>query len=128
MALADKPKLLGSPQVCNDRRAQLHEPHIAPLTAFVEEVRRKAGAGAAIPDFDPWDGGVDAEILFLLEAPGPRAVASGFISRNNPDESAKNFFQLNAEAKIPRKRTVTWNVVPWYIGDGKSIRAADRTD
>ena len=114
--LTDKPKLLGDLQACTDRRAQLSESHIAPLTAFVEALREKVGSGVAIPDFDPWDGGVDAEILYLLEAPGPRAVASGFVSRNNPDESAKNFFQLNGEAKIPRKRTVTWNVVPWYIG------------
>jgi uracil-DNA glycosylase len=94
----------------------------------VEALRHEYGPALTIPDFDPWDGGVDAEILYLLEALGPRAVASGFVSRNNPDESAKNFFELNAEAKIPRKRTVTWNVVPWYIGAGKSIRAAERTD
>jgi uracil-DNA glycosylase len=126
--LADTPKLLGDCEACTARRGQLHEPHIAPLTAFVEALRDEVGSAAAIPDFDPWDGGVDAEILFLLEAPGPQAVASGFISRNNPDESAKNFFELNAEAKIPHKRTITWNVVPWYIGNSKAIRAANRTD
>ena len=64
----------------------------------------------------------------LLEAPGPKAVLSGFVSRNNPDGSAKNFFEFNAQAKIPRKLTVTWNVVPWYIGDGKRIRSANRAD
>lgn len=126
--LVDKPKLLADPQVRIDRRAQLREPHIAPLSAFVEELRDQVGLGLAVPDFDPWDGGVDAETLYLLEAPGPQAVASGFVSRNNPDESAKNFFELNTEAKIPRKRTITWNVVPWYIGNSKMIRAAKRTD
>ena len=124
----DKPKLLGDFQARIDRRTQLHESHIAPLTAFVEALRHEVGSAAAIPDFDPWDGGIDAEILYLLETPGPRAVASGFVSRNNPDESAKNFFELNAEAKIPRRRTVTWNVVPWYLGDGNRIRAAKRID
>jgi hypothetical protein len=34
----------------------------------------------------------------------------------------------NAEAKIPRKRTVTWNIVPWYIGDGRRVRSANRVD
>lgn len=126
--MTDLPKLLADPQARADRRTQLHEPHIAPLTGFVGALRDEVGPSAVIPDFDPWDGGIDAEILYLLEAPGPRAVASGFISRNNPDESAENFFELNAEAKIPRKRTVTWNVVPWYLGDGNSIRAANRTD
>jgi len=83
---------------------------------------------ASIPDFDPWDGGVTAEILYLLEAPGAQAVASGFVSRNNPDETAKNFFELNREAGIPRELSVTWNIVPWYIGSGKRIRAATRED
>jgi hypothetical protein len=118
--LIDRPQLLGDLTARAARRAQLSEPHVAPLTAFVEALRAEVGPRANISDFDPWDGGVEAEILYLLEAPGPRAVASGFISRNNPDETAKNFFQLNAEAKIPRKRTITWNVVPWYIASSQT--------
>jgi uracil-DNA glycosylase len=83
---------------------------------------------AVVPDFDPWDGGIEAEVLYLLEAPGPKATVSGFISRNNPDETAKNFFELNAAAEIPRKRTITWNAVPWFIGTGKKLRAARVSD
>jgi uracil-DNA glycosylase len=128
VSFVDKPKLLADLQARTDRQAQLHESHIAPLTEFIEALRHECGPDMSIPDFDPWDGGIDAEILYLLEAPGPQAVASGFISRNNSDETAKNFFELNAAAKIPRKRTVTWNVVPWYIGNSKAIRAAKRTD
>jgi hypothetical protein len=64
----------------------------------------------------------------LLEAPGGRAVGSGFVSRNNPDETAKNFFLLNQEAGLPRSRTVTWNVVPWYVGSGEKIRAVTDAD
>jgi hypothetical protein len=55
---------------------------------------------------------LDAECLFLLEAPGGNAVE--FISRNNNDETAKNFFKLNTDANLPRMRTVSWNIVPWY--------------
>jgi hypothetical protein len=127
-ALIDVPKLLGDPTARTARQAELYEPHIAPLTEFVEKLRAEVGAHGSIPNFDPWDGGIDAEILFLLEAPGARALFSGFISRNNPDESAKNFFELNRDAEIPRKRTVTWNIVPWYIGTGRRIRAAAKTD
>jgi uracil-DNA glycosylase len=126
--LADRPKLLANPAARGARITQLHEPHIAPLTAFVETLRAQVGPDVSIPNFDPWDGGIDAEILYLLEAPGPQAVLSGFVSRNNPDESAKNFFELNAQAEIPRERTITWNVVPWYIGDRNRVRAANRTD
>lgn len=125
---ADRPKLLADQTARAARRAQLGEPHVAPLTAFAESLRAEAGPAAMVPDFDPWDGGTLAEVLYLLEAPGGRAVGSGFISRNNPDETAKNFFELNSAAGIPRERTVTWNVVPWYIGTGKRIRAAGSTD
>jgi hypothetical protein len=111
LSMTDLPKVLADPKARSGRRAKLHEPHIAPLTAYVEALRHEVGPSAAIPDFDPWDGGVDAEILYLLEAPGPQAVASGFISRDNPDETAKNFFQLNQQSGISRKRTITWNIL-----------------
>jgi uracil-DNA glycosylase len=123
----DKPKLLASTEARKAREAKLHDPHIAPLTAFVEDLRVQKGPDYTIPHFDPWDGGIDAEVLFLLEAPGRRAKGSGFISRNNPDETAKNFFEFN-DKLIPRKRTITWNIVPWYIGDGSRIRAANLHD
>ena len=124
----DIPKLLSDPAARAARHAQLVEPHVAPLTAYVTALRKETGSDAEIPDFDPWDGGATAELLFLLEAPGAKAVRSGFISRNNPDETAKNFFDLNRAAGIPRVRTVTWNIVPWYIGTGTRIRAAARSD
>jgi len=127
-ALIDVPKLLRDPMARTARQAELYESHIAPLTEFVEKLRAEVGSHGSIPYFDPWDGGIDAEILFLLEAPGARALFTGFISRNNPDETAKNFFELNRDAEIPRKRTVTWNIVPWYIGTGMRIRAAGKTD
>jgi uracil-DNA glycosylase len=127
-SITDAPKLLGSPDACTARRRQLSEPHVAPLSAFVASLRNECGPYLTIPDFDPWDGGVGAEILYLLEAPGGRAIGSGFVSRNNPDETAKNFFELNQAAGIPRQRTVTWNIVPWYVGTGKRIRPVVRTD
>lgn len=86
------------------------------------------GTEYAIPYFDPFDGGTRADCLFLLEAPGPKAIASQFISRDNPDETAKNVFLLSREAGIDRHRTVLWNVVPWYIGTGKKIRPANSRD
>jgi len=124
----DRPKLLGDQAAKQARMAQLREPHIAPLTDFVEALRQEAGPGASIPNFDPWDAGVSAEVLFLLKAPGAKAVESSFVSRNNPDETAKNTFELNRDAGIPRGKSVLWNAVPWYIGDGGRIRAATPKD
>lgn len=124
----DQPKLLAQSDALASRLHEIEQPHIAPLTAFVRRLRVHAGLDASIPFFDPWDGGVNAEVLFLLEAPGPKARNSGFISRNNPDETAKNFFGLLNDANIPRKSTVLWNVVPWYIGTGEKIRPANSCD
>ena len=128
MTTRDEPKMLGRGEALREREAQLHQPHVAALTKFVADLRRETGSGFYIPDFDPWDGGVDAELLFLLEAPGAKARDSGFVSRNNPDETAKNIFVISAEAGIDRTKTVLWNTVPWYIGTETSIRPAKRRD
>jgi len=127
-SIIDRPKSLADPLARIERASGLQAPHIKPLSDFVARLRHEAGEGASIPDFDPWDAGVDAEVLFLLEAPGAKAVLSGFISRNNPDETAKNFFELTAEAGITRSRSVVWNIVPWYIGTGSRIRPASAVD
>ena len=44
----------------------IDEPHIAPLTAFVRQLRLETGYNEQIPFFDPLDGGVEAEILYLF--------------------------------------------------------------
>ena len=124
----DCPKSLKSLAERNARLLRLEEPHVSALTHYVRQIREATGLAEKIPFFDPLDGGIDATCLYLLEAPGARAVSTGFISRNNPDESAKNFFELNQEAGIPRKQTAIWNIVPWYIGSGQKIRAAKQAD
>jgi uracil-DNA glycosylase len=125
---ADEPKSLGIATIRAYRLTQLSASHIAPLTAFVEDLRTRKGVTYKIPHFDPFDGGTLAERLFLLEAPGGRAVDSNYISRNNPDETAKNFFTFNREAGIDRRRTVIWNVVPGYVGTGEKIRPVSSED
>jgi len=140
----DQPRLFRNNFVVEARRAQLQEPHIKSLTAFVEELRSEVGSAIiayflalspevgvtsiSIPYFDPWDGGIDAECLFLFEAPGGNAVKSDFISRNNNDQTAENFFNFNVEAGLSRERTVSWNIVPWYIGSQAKIRPATKKD
>lgn len=124
----DTPKMFADPNAKAERMRLLREPHIAPLTDFVETLRIEAGPTAGIPYFDPWDGGTKAKTLFLLEAPGAKAVVSGFISRNNNDETAKNMFEICLDAGLERKSTILWNAVPWYIGSGSKIRAATPAD
>lgn len=109
------------------RRAALARPHMVPLVAFVEALRERHPA-RAIPDADPADGGVRARVLLLLEAPGPQSVATGFVSRDSPNGTARNLRALLIESGIPREAMLLWNVVPWYVGNGRRIRPVTKVD
>ncbi|WP_447767387.1 uracil-DNA glycosylase [Pseudomonas kilonensis] len=126
----DAPRIFRHPEFVAMRRRMLHEPHIAPLTAYVESLRAKH-PDWEFQDFDPMDGGVNADMLFLLEKPGPmtspqaKRKGSGFISRNNDDSTAEALFTFFEQAKIDRKRMVLWNVIPGWNGTIK-IKAGER--
>lgn len=115
----DAPRTLRFPKAIAARQQMLAEPHIAPLAAYVQGLRAKH-PDWEFQDFDPLDGGIEADLLFLLEKPGPmtspkhKKKGSGFISRNNNDPTAEAVFKFMIEAGIPRKRTVLWNVIPGW--------------
>jgi len=116
----DQPKSLRDPAAIARRLGLLSEPHIAPLTEYVASLRLQF---RQVPDFDPLDGGVNATMLFLFEKPGPMTddsrpgrMGSGFISRNNDDETAKAIWKFMNEAGIPRHVAVIWNLIPWWDG------------
>lgn len=100
------------------------------LKEVVERIRLEQGLTTEVPDFDPSNGNEAARFLFILEAPGRRAVQSGYISLDNPDLSARNFRTQLERAGVERKDIAIWNVVPWYLGneDATRIRAARRSD
>ncbi|MCF6292223.1 MAG: uracil-DNA glycosylase [Robiginitomaculum sp.] len=93
----------------------LHKPHIVSLTRFVDELKKELGSEVGMPYFDPLDGGINAKLLWVLETPGPKAVGTNFISRDNPDPTARNTLKILADAGIKREDTVLWNVVPWNL-------------
>ena len=109
------------------RAAMLNHSHIAPLVKYLADIKARHSE-KELPCFDPCDGGIGAKALFLLEAPGPKAVGSTFISRNNPDPTARNLCDLLSEANIARADSLIWNIVPWYVGDGTRIRAVNSRD
>ena len=115
------PRSLRSADAVASRLALLSEPHIAPLAGYVSRLRQERQSWE-FPDFDPLDGGVDAEILFLLEKPGPmtspqhKRKGSGFISRDNDDPTAEAIYWFMQKAGIDRKRTVLWNTIPGWNG------------
>lgn len=109
------------------RKQMLGEKHIAPLAQYVDSLRAKH-PDWEFQDFDPLDGGIGADMLFLLEKPGPmtsstgKRKGSGFISRNNDDPTAEALFNFMVQAEIPRKRTVLWNVIPGWNKTIKTTR------
>lgn len=100
---------------------------MAPLGALVAALRARHPE-RHVPDADPCDGGVRARALLLLEAPGPQSVATGFVSRDSPNATARNLRALLEEASIRREDVLIWNVVPWYVGDGRRIRPVTASD
>jgi hypothetical protein len=131
----DQPRSMRDAGVRERRKAMLGDPHVIELMKFVKELREIDHEGRSeweVPDFDPLDGGVKARALFLFEKPGPMTVAkgsgkrsgSGFISRDNDDQTAEAIFNFMRQAKIPREQAVLWNVIPWWNG----TRAVKRSE
>ena len=116
-----EPRSLRDPQVIAYRRGLLDYPHMRPLTQMIGALRDE-GRGY-VPDMDPLDGGVRARLLFLMEKPGPMTApgeikkqGSGFISRDNDDQTAAAIFGFMNAARIPRDQTLLWNAIPWWNG------------
>ncbi|MCW2482893.1 uracil-DNA glycosylase, partial [Candidatus Symbiopectobacterium sp. NZEC135] len=122
------PKSLKDPSNIQIRNALLSSSHMQPLNRYVKKLRETLGPTVFIPDFDPLDGGIDAEFIFLLEKPGPktdkRNIGSGFISRDNNDETAKNIFNFMNAIGLDRNRTILWNTIPYWDG-GRRFKADD---
>ncbi|SMB82040.1 uracil-DNA glycosylase [Deinococcus hopiensis] len=122
-----EPRQLAQPEHLEHRRQLLQAPHHAPLSEYVQDLRKQIHEqGLNIPDLDPVGGGIHARILYLLEAPGPKASqhlgGSGFVSMDNNDLTAQTVFTLTQQAGVNRDWLMSWNIVPWYVGNGNSIR------
>ncbi|OTA17427.1 hypothetical protein Xbed_03334 [Xenorhabdus beddingii] len=123
------PRSLRFAAAVSAKNALLYEPHIEQLTKYVEGLKIKY-PDWQFPYFDPHDGGQRADILFLLEKPGPKTSpergGSGFISRDNNDATAEAIFNFTNAAGIPRKRTVLWNTIPGWNGTIKMTSAENK--
>lgn len=132
------PRALAGPEALRTRLAAVRtEPSARPLNDWVEGLRARLGDGESVPWFDPASGGVEARSLFLLEAPGQKAMGaeaelrrtgSGIISIDNDDLTARNCWMLRDEAGLPYKESVHWNVVPWYLGTATRIAAPGKSE
>ena len=124
-----QPFALKDPLEVERRMLLLERPHQQPLRDYVETLRLERDPAYQIPHFDPLDGGTEARVLFLLEAPGPKVLQTGFISRDNPDHTARNMGELLEGVGLARACTLLWNTVPWYIaGENGRFRAPNAQD
>jgi uracil-DNA glycosylase len=123
-----EPKSLRNEATRTARHASIHQPHVVDLNGFVATLRSRKGAGYQIPFFDPFDGGVNARALLLMEAPGRMAIESGFVSRDNPDDTAKNTLELSLAAGLDRRDCILWNVCPWFVGTATSVAPVQPAD
>jgi hypothetical protein len=110
----EQPRALRDEGERRRRNAMLSGQHMRPLVSYVNGLR--SNPAIEVPNFDPMDGGIDAELLFLFEKPGPMTQSSGFISRDNDDPTAEATYRFMIEAQIPRSMTVIWDAVPWWDG------------
>ena len=125
----DQPRSMRDAGVRERRRVMLGLPHMSKLTSFAEKLQTSFAEKLhrpklEVPYFDPCDGGEKARVLFLLQKPGRMATkagsgkrpGSGFISRDNDDQTAAAIFNLMHQAAIPREQSILWNVIPWWDG------------
>jgi hypothetical protein len=115
MVMQYSPRAFRDATVVEARRKMLREPHIASLTAFVDDLRA-ANPGVHIPYMDPLSGGIHAEILFLFQHPGLKTKASGFLSIDNDDKTAANTTAILQKIGIKREVTLFWNTFFGYLG------------
>lgn len=111
---------------------RLWEPHVAPLNRAVASWRHRPDlAGRTIPWFDPDDGGIEARVLLLLEAPAPATARSGddsFCSEDNDDSTNRTLKELRSRSGLERWQVVKWNVVPWAPPTPTSSPPAPKPD
>jgi uracil-DNA glycosylase len=113
--MTDAPRSLRDDREAARRKALLAAPRMVPLAAFARDLRAQV-PGTVVPDLDPLDGGVEAQLLFLLEKPGPGAARTGFVSIDNDDPTAETMWRAFRDAGIDRRRAIIWNTAPWWNG------------
>jgi hypothetical protein len=102
------------PEAIAMRRSRLLEPHMAPLTTWVETIRDRLDPchSATVCDFDPNAGGTGARVLYIAQDPSSTAADTGFISPYNNDSTAKATTEACNEAGLAASELVHWNVFP----------------
>jgi hypothetical protein len=107
------------------RQDRRYEPHVGDMNHYVDTLN--ANHDNTVPYVDPDCGGSRAQVLFLLQDPGPKATrsrgGSGFLSVQNDDPTAAEMCQSLAAVGLPWGECLVWNAVPWWVNG--NLRVAD---
>lgn len=109
-----------------DQHARLRDHHIRPITDLVTELSKSPNG--YIPYVAPSYGGIEAQVLFLFQDPGPKTQTdggSGMLCAENDDPTAEVFSSCLDEAGLDVGRVVTWNAYPWYINTSPTAKQLD---
>jgi hypothetical protein len=110
------PGQMREPAFRADQESRLREPHIAPITEYIQGLRDSSGEW--VPWVAPLHGGVGARVLSVLRDPGPMVHlvgGSGMICIENDDQTAKTLCGLIVQAGLTPRDVIPWNAYPWYI-------------
>jgi uracil-DNA glycosylase len=103
-----------------------YAPHVEEINRFVGDLRSQKGL--RIPYVAPHYGGLNAEILFIFQNPGPGTDesrgGSGFLSCENDDPSAELLAECMEEAGLAASRVITWNACPWELPKARTAPSA----
>lgn len=110
------PRQMRDPAFRADQEARLHEPHIGPITDFIQGLRDSSGEW--VPWVAPLHGGVEARVLSVLRDPGPKVHhigGSGMLCIENDDQTAETMYALMEQAGMVPRQVTPWNAYPLFI-------------
>ena len=106
-----------------------YDPHIEAINRLVDELREEGQA--QIPYVDACLGGVNSQVLFLFQDPGPGTDHTehgcGFLSPQNDDPSAECFLQCLHDSGLDLNYVIAWNAYPWRFHPRVELRARHLT-
>lgn len=109
-----------------EMRAGVYAPLVEPINRLVDDLVADSDRGW-MPYVAPTFGGVDAEILLLLQDPGPgtheATGGSGFLCLENDDPSADLCATCLDDVGVPASSTTAWNAYPWYLPEQAGLTA-----
>jgi hypothetical protein len=106
---------MSDPAFVAEQFALIHEPHIAPVTDFIDSLQTP---DLWLPYVAPHHAGVGARMLTVLRDPGPATRVdggSGMLSVENDDPTAEKQFEMMTSVGLTSADFTPWNAYPWYI-------------